>query len=80
MTDFQLGEYRDSNGHSKPVSGIHLLKADGSPIERNENGLTPYEAKVISLLIQIRDKLPAQAAPVAKPKVTNEPVSKPSGQ
>lgn len=69
MEDFKLGECRDVNGHSKPVLGVHSLNADGTPVKRNEHGLTPFEQKVISLLAQIRDRLPATSAPGGTPPV-----------
>lgn len=77
MEDFKLGEYRDTNGHSKPVAGVCLLNPDGTPIARNDLGLTPFEAKVISLLAQIRDRLPEPPKPAApKSEIAQSTVAK----
>jgi len=75
----QLGEYRNEAGNSQPVLGVALLNPDGSPIARNEFGLTPYESKVIKLLAEIRDRLPAPAAKPAAvaPVATAVPGTKP---
>lgn len=78
MEDFKLGEVRNVVGHSKPIQAVHPVNADGTPIARNENGLTPFEQKVISLLAQIRDRLPEPAKPaVAKTTPTVSAKSQP---
>lgn len=70
-----LGQYRNSDGHTKPVAAVTVVNPDGSIPERNEHGLTPFEAKVIKLLAQIRDRLPEPTV-AAKPAVKAEPKPK----
>lgn len=76
MPQAQLGMYRNPDGHERPVGAMALVNPDGSAIERDEHGLTPFERKMLSLLTQIRDRLPepavksaasAPAKPVVKP-------------
>lgn len=62
----ELGEFRNNLGRSQGVIGVVSMNPDGTLIQRNELGLTPFEAKVIRTLCEIRDRLPAPAAkPVA---------------